>query len=68
MECNIEIPEPNKEECNGCYQETKCVISTIDNIFFDIKKNDSLDTVIEKIAVKSKELEDRITNIENSLT
>lgn len=65
MSCNINIPEPQKEECNGCYQETKCVVSNENNIYLGLKEGDNLNTLVSLLENKLKRAFERIAELEN---
>lgn len=65
MSCNINIPEPQREECNGCYQETKCVVSNENNIYLGLREGDDLNTLVLLLESKLKEAFVRIAELEN---
>lgn len=65
MSCNINIPEPQREECNGCYQETKCVVSNENNIYLGLKEGDNLNTLVLLLESKLREAFERIVELEN---
>lgn len=65
MSCNVNIPEPQKEECNGCYQETKCVVSNENNIYLGLREGDNLNDLVSLLEKKLKEAFERIAELEN---
>lgn len=68
MSCNINIPEPQKEKCNGCYQESQCVVFNENNLYLGLKKNDDLNQLVLILERRLKEAFERIEQLENIIT
>lgn len=68
MSCSLTIPTPQTEECNGCYQETKCVISNIGNLYIGLKEGDNINDLVSLLESKLREAFERIEALENAIT
>lgn len=68
MSCNIISPQFQTEECNGCYQHAKCVITDEDNNYLGIKEGDSLEAIILVMENKLKEAFERIIQLEATVS
>lgn len=67
MSCNTINPEFQTEECNGCYQHAKCVITDENNIYLGIKEGDSLEAIILIMENKLNEAFYRIAQLEATI-